>query len=264
MSKRDFSKPPSFFERYWLTALSVGILGYLSYWSAKDINISWERVSRGLPSAGRIFMAMVPPNTEYTGRVMQGLLESFHIAILGTALASLIAIPVGFLAARNASRHPALYGVGKFVLNAVRTFPEILLAIIIMRGVGPGAFCGILAMGLHSVGMLGKLYAEAIESIDPSPIEALTSTGASRIQVLWYAVFPQVLPEFASFALYRLEINIRSATVLGIVGAGGIGKILMANLTYRLWSNVGMILLGIIIMVIIIDRVSGKLRSKLV
>ncbi len=155
-------------------------------------------------------------------------------------------------------------GTGKFVLSFVRTFPELVMALLFIKAVGPGSFAGVLALGLHSIGMLGKLYSEGIENIDKGPTEALIATGANRFQILWYAVLPQVLPDFLSYTLYRFEINVRSAAILGVIGAGGIGTPLIFALSSRNWSRVGIILLGIILMVIIIDFISSSIRKRIV
>ena len=155
-------------------------------------------------------------------------------------------------------------GTGKFVLSFVRTFPELVMALLFIKAVGPGSFAGVLALGLHSIGMLGKLYSEGIENIDKGPMEALIATGANRFQILWYAVLPQVLPDFLSYTLYRFEINVRSAAILGVIGAGGIGTPLIFALSSRNWSRVGIILLGIILMVIIIDFISSSIRKRIV
>ena len=263
MEQHSYAKVPSFPQRHWLSLLAVTLLGALALWSANGLDLGWGRLTREIPEALRMFGEMMPPSMEYRGLVGQGLLESFHIALLGTVLAAIFALPAGLLAARNASKHPILYRTGRFILSALRTLPTLLLAIIIMPGVGAGPLCGVLAMSIHSVGILGKLYAETIESIDPSPIKALTSTGSSLSQALFDSVLPQLLPKFTAFVLSRLEANIRVATVLGLVGAGGIGQILMANITYRIWPNVGVVLLGIIFMVTAMERFSIWLRAKL-
>jgi len=139
-----------------------------------------------------------------------------------------------------------------------------IVAILFIKAVGPGSFAGVLALGIHSIGMLAKLFSETIESIDTGPSEALTAAGASRLQILWFAVLPQVIPQFLSYSLYRFEINIRSATTLGLVGAGGIGTPLIFALNMRNWNRVGVILLGIIILVILTDLISGWIRKRIV
>ncbi|WP_372516719.1 MULTISPECIES: phosphonate ABC transporter, permease protein PhnE [Paenibacillus] len=196
--------------------------------------------------------------------LLRGLLDTLAISILGTFISAILAVPFAFWAANNMSKFKSVTGSGKFILSCIRTFPEIVMAIIFIKAVGPGAYAGVLALGLHSIGMLAKLYSEAIENMDLGPTEALTACGANRLQVLWFAVIPQVLPEFFSFSLYRFEINIRSASILGIVGAGGIGTPLLFALEARAWPRVGIILLGIIVMVTLIDLISGYIRKRLV
>jgi len=225
----------------------------------KSYTVKW---SEAWPSTVNIVKLMVRADWPYTPTLLAKLLETVQMALLGTLLASILAIPFGFLASRNMGKK--LSGFGKMMLNAIRAFPEIILAIIFIKGVGPGPLAGIMAMGIHSIGMLGKLYAESVEAIDKGPTEAMLSVGANRIQQIWFGVVPQVLPEFSSYALYRFEINSRAATILGIVGAGGIGTDLIFAIQQRVWSRVGIILLGIIVVVTAIDLGSGWLRKKLV
>jgi len=205
----------------------------------------------------------IPPDTTYLPVVYRGMMESIQMAVVGTTMAAVLAIPFGFLAAFTITGKRGSQ-LAKTVLNGIRSFPELLLAIMFVRAVGLGAFAGVLALGIHSIGTLGKLYAEVVEGIDPNPVEAVRSTGAGPIATVWYAVLPQVLPEFASYALYRFEINIRAATVLGFVGAGGIGKPLILNIGYYNWDKVAMIMIVIIVTVVAIDMASGWLRGKLV
>lgn len=196
--------------------------------------------------------------------LLRGLLDTLAIAILGTFISGILCIPLAFWAASNMSKGRSISSAGKFVLSFVRTFPEIVMAILFIKAVGPGSFAGVLALGLHSIGMLGKLFSEEIENLNPGPNEALIATGGNFFQVLWFAVLPQVMPGFLSYTLYRFEINVRSAAILGIIGAGGIGTPLIFALSSRDWERVGIILLGIIVMVTIIDIISGYLRKKLI
>ncbi|SFD82788.1 phosphonate transport system permease protein [Paenibacillus catalpae] len=196
--------------------------------------------------------------------LLRGLLDTLAISVLGTVISALVSIPFAFWAATNINRFRPVSGTGKVTLSFVRTFPELVMALLFIKAVGPGSFAGVLALGLHSVGMLGKLYAEEIENIDRGPSEALLAAGANRLQLLWFAVLPQVLPGFLSISLLRFEINIRSATILGFIGAGGIGTPLIFALNTRHWDRVGIILLGIVIMITIIDLISGAVRKKLV
>ncbi|MFT4412349.1 phosphonate ABC transporter, permease protein PhnE [Fredinandcohnia humi] len=189
------------------------------------------------------------------------MLESVLIAYAGTLIAAVLAIPFGFLAASNMSK---LSTAGKWILNGIRAFPEIVLAIIFVAAVGIGPYAGVLAVGIHSIGMLGKLYAEVIESIDMKVLEALKANGANRLQVIWYGVIPQIIPQFSNYAMYRFEVDVRASTILGVVGAGGIGVPLIIASMQRNWEQVGMMLMIIIVVVTIIDFVSGKIRSKIV
>ncbi|MDR2661204.1 MAG: phosphate/phosphonate ABC transporter permease [Lactobacillaceae bacterium] len=153
---------------------------------------------------------------------------------------------------------------GKFVLTIIRVFPEIILALMFVKAVGPGSFAGVLALAVHSIGMLGKLYSEAIENLEKGPNEALTAAGGDDIEILTFATFPEVLPSFLNAALYRFEIAVRSASILGMVGAGGIGQNLIFAISTRNWSRLGIIMIGIVLMVTAIDFISGQLRKRIV
>jgi phosphonate transport system permease protein len=239
------------------------ILGAL-VWSLTGLDISSKRIAEGLPKAASILQQMfVKSDWSYLPKVLTGLRESLQIAALGTALAAVLALPFGALAARNLSRLPGLPYVGKTLLNLVRTFPELILAIAFIKALGPGAFAGVLAVGLHSIGMIGKLYAERIETVDKGALEALAAAGASPAEVFRHGIMPEVLPDFLSFALYRFDLNVRSASVLGLVGAGGIGMLLELQRNAQNWPAIGVILIGIILTVGCVDYFSAKLRARL-
>lgn len=245
----------------WAIGAFVVALYVWAVWGLEGL--SWRRIASGYDGILRIIGVMFPPDWSYAHpTVTQGIIESIEIALLGSTMAALLAVPFGFLAAQNVNR--VVSRVGKFLLDLIRTFPEILLAVVFMKAVGPGAYAGVMAVGVHSIGMLGKLYAESVETIDPGPVEALRASGANSLQIAWYAVLPQVMPEFLSYAIYRFEINVRAATVLGLVGAGGIGTPLIFNLQRRNWDRVAMILLGVIVAVSVIDWISARVRKKLV
>ncbi len=248
--------------RKWQSVFWLLVTAAVLYWAAADLQsypVNWKDT---WPQVKRMLYLMVHMDWSFLPDLAAKLLETVQMAILGTLLAALLAVPFGFLASANMGRR--LSSTGKFLLDAIRTFPEIILAIIFIKGVGPGPLAGVMAMGIHSIGMLGKLYSEAVEAIDRGPTEALMATGANKIQQLWYAVMPQVLPEFASYALYRFEINARAATILGIVGAGGIGTPLIFAIQNHVWGRVGIILVGIVVVVTLIDLGSSWLRRKLV
>lgn len=249
--------------------VSILIIVALYWWSGTGMNMDWEKFFNSIPQVKLIFKGIFHPEvpffTEPEDGVIPSMLQTLEIAILGTSIASLLAVPFGFLAARNLyKKHKWISWIFKRVLNIIRTLPELIIAIIFIVAVGPGSFAGVLALGFHSIGMVGKLYSEAIENMDEGPIESMTACGASRLQTLWFAVLPQVLPEFFSYALYKFEIDVRAASVLGMVGAGGIGIPLLFALQSHAWNRVGAILVGIIVAVIIIDYISGTIRKKLV
>lgn len=245
---------------------ALGLLATLGAvaWSLGGLNLSVERLSRGVPKMGMMVRQMFgPPAWDYLPNVATGLRESIQIAALGTALAAALALPFGVLAARNLSRSPVVPTAGKVLLNAIRTFPEILLAIAFIKGLGLGPFPGVMAVAVHSIGMLGKLYAERIETVDRGALEALAATGASPAEIFRHGIVPEVLPDFLSFALYRFDLNVRSASVLGLVGAGGIGSLLGLQYQASNYPNIGMIVLGIVATVVAVDFVSARLRARL-
>lgn len=233
-------------------------------WSLSGMDVSWGKIAgRGPQVAVYLRQMFLETDWSYLPKAWKGLVQSFQIAALGTALAAVLALPFGALAARNLTRTPVPPAFGKFLLNFIRAFPELILAIAFIKAVGPGPFAGVLAIGLHSVGMMGKLYAERIETVDKNAIEALSAAGASPLEIFRHAILPEVLPDFLSFALFRFDINIRAATVLGLVGAGGVGTLLQLQRLGNNWRTIGTILIGIIVTVIIVDFISARLRARL-
>lgn len=190
------------------------------------------------------------------------ILETLAIAFAGTFLSGLISLPFALLVSQNIVGHK-VSKIGKFIITSIRVFPELILAIIFIKIVGPGAMAGVMALGFHSIGMLGKLFSEAIESMDMGPSEALDASGARPIQKLFHAVIPEVIRELLGYTLYRFEINTRAASTLGIVGAGGIGAPLIFAIRSRNWNRVSMIMIALIITVVIVDIVSGAIRKRL-
>ncbi|WP_059104535.1 phosphonate ABC transporter, permease protein PhnE [Shouchella shacheensis] len=250
------------------TAFVILLLLAIYVWAFGGINYSGIRESAG-PVTRAILGGFINPDWDYVYSpegedLLRALLETLAIAVVGIFVSVLIAVPVSFWAARNLSRLRAISSSGKFVLSFLRTFPDIVMALLFIKVVGPGAYAGMLALGIGAVGMLGKLYAEEIEAMDRGPEEALIATGANKLQILWFAVVPQVLPGFISATLYRFEINMRSAATLGVIGAGGIGTPLIFAITGRSWDRVGIILIGIVVVVLLIDLISSNLRKRVV
>lgn len=204
------------------------------------------------------------PDWSYLPTAMEGMLESLQIAWIGTVIGAFISLPLGFFGAKNVSSTLAS-NVMRQVLNAIRAFPEVVLAIAIMiplAGLGPVA--GALAIGLHSVGTLGKLTAEVVEGIDPGPVEAARAAGGRPLQIQRWGVLPQVLPEIVAFWLYRFEINIRAAAILGVVGAGGIGFSLQQTLTFKRFELAATAIIVVVVATIAVDVVSGWVRRRII
>lgn len=228
-----------------------------------------ELKSKSIEILKSIFNGLFHPDWGYVyipagEDLLRGLLETFAIAVIGTFIAAVICIPFAFLGARNLVKVRPVTGITKFILSVIRVFPEIVMALIFIKAVGPGSFSGVLALGIHSVGMLGKLFIEDIESLDFSSAEALKASGANKTKTLVFAIIPQILPSFLSLILYRFELNLRSASILGLIGAGGIGTPLIFALQTRSWDRVGIILIGLVIMVAIVDFISGAIRKRIV
>jgi phosphonate transport system permease protein len=204
------------------------------------------------------------PDWSYLPTAMDGMIESLQLAWVGTVLGAILSLPLGFIGARNVSSG-VVSNVVRQLLNAIRAFPEVVLAVAIMipiAGLGPVA--GALAIGLHSVGTLGKLTAEVVEGIDPGPVEAVRAAGGRSIQVQRWGVLPQVLPEIVAFWLYRFEINIRAAAVLGVVGAGGIGFSLQQTISFHRYPLAGTAVIVVVVATIAVDTVSGWVRRRII
>ncbi|PYE10018.1 phosphonate transport system permease protein [Staphylococcus sp. AtHG25] len=228
-----------------------------------------ELKSKSIEILKSIFNGLFHPDWGYVyipagEDLLRGLLETFAIAVIGTFIAAIICIPFAFIGARNLIKVRPVTGITKFILSVIRVFPEIVMALIFIKAVGPGSFSGVLALGIHSVGMLGKLFVEDIERLDFTSVEALKASGANKTKTVIFAVIPQILPSFLSLVLYRFELNLRSASILGLIGAGGIGTPLIFALQTRSWDRVGIILIGLVIMVAIVDLISGAIRKRIV
>ncbi|WP_375193767.1 phosphonate ABC transporter, permease protein PhnE [Marinobacter sp.] len=224
--------------------------------------LDFTTLANGVPAIGTLLGESLPPDFTNIMNWVAPLIDTLAMSIAGTAIAVAASVPLAFLAARNTSPHPAVFHVTRTLLNGLRSVPELIMGIIFVAAVGFGALPGVLALGLHSIGMVGKFFAEAIEHVDEAPVEAADAAGATRLQVLWHAVLPQVLPQFADVSIYRWEYNFRASTVMGMVGAGGIGFELMGSLRIMQYQEVSAILIVILLMVTLVDSLSGHLRKR--
>jgi phosphonate transport system permease protein len=228
-----------------------------------DTEVSLLKLQRGLPWMADFIVRMFPPDFSVLASALRGALQTLEIAVIGTTLAALLALPLGFLSARNIAPPKVFYGV-RGVLNLFRSIDTMVYALFFVAAVGLGPFPGVMAVVVYTAMSLAKLYSEAIEGIDTGPVEAITATGASRLQILRYGVIPQIIPLFISYILYRLETNIRAAAILGFVGAGGIGFYIQTYLRMMNYRAAACVLLILVVMVMAVDLASSQIRKALV
>ncbi len=236
---------------------------FVAAWSVRNLDIPWFYFLDAHVQAADLFVRMVPPDWAFFGEVAAPLIETIHIATLGTAVTFVIAFPIAFLAARNTTYNDVTWFIGRFILVTSRSVNTVVWGLLFVAIFGPGPVAGIWAIAARSIGFMGKLIAEAIEEIDENAVEAIEATGASRLQVLWVGVLPQVLPVIYGTTVYRWDINIRESTVLGFVGAGGIGIMLYASINQFAWHEVSLMLLAIFAIVIVSEFVSATVRRRI-
>jgi phosphonate transport system permease protein len=200
----------------------------------------------------------------YVSQIKSPLVETFQMAIVGTAIGSLLAVPLALYSAANLARNRAVYFAVRTVMSVIRTIPDLVLAALLAGAFGIGALPGIMALGIFSMAIVAKLLSESIEAIDPGPLEAIQATGGNWVQQIAYGVWPQIVPQFMGYVLYVLEVNVRASTVLGYVGAGGIGQVLYTNLNLGQFRQVGVVVVVMLAVVIIMDWISNALRERLV
>lgn len=230
----------------------------------QQAGFSFAKLLKGLPEMVKFIAYAFPPDFTRLNELSVSILQTVEISVAGTFLATVIALPVGIGASANFSPHPVVYRSCRMLLNFTRSVSEMIVALVFVTAVGLGPFSGMMALAVHSAGMLGKFYAEAIENVGNGEIEAVKSTGATTFQVLKFAVLPQILPELITVILYRWEVNIRSATVLGMVGAGGIGFDLITAMRLFQYREAWAIVLLILLTVAIIDQVNNRIRANII
>jgi phosphonate transport system permease protein len=241
----------------------IGAVVFLIAWRFISGQTLWYFVWDAPAQAADLIDRMFPPRWSYAERLWRALWDTINIATLGTLIAIVISIPVAFMAARNTTPHPVVRQIAMIIIVFSRSVNSIIWALLLVSVIGPGILAGVIAIALRSVGFCTKLLYEAIEEVNPRPLEALASAGASGGQVITYGITPQVLPAFAGIILYRWDINIRSSTVVGLVGAGGIGLQLNASINSLQWSQVSVIFVMIIVLVIAAEWVSAKVRGAI-
>lgn len=245
----------------WLALVALTVF----CWRVMTQDTIWAFVESAPQQAADIFGRMLPPRWSYAERLWRPLWDTINIATMGTLLAIVLATPVAFLAARNTTPSAALVRpVALLVIVTSRSINALIWGLLLVAILGPGVFAGIIAIALRSIGFVGKLLYEAIEEIDESQVEAIRATGASPAQVMIYGIVPQIMPAFASISVFRWDINIRESTVLGLVGAGGLGLALESSLNVLAWPQVTVILIMILATVIVSEWVSARIRKAII
>ena len=248
----------------WLYVLLIAALLVYCAW-----DIDWSTFRYFSWGSFRVTLSnMLKPDWAafYTGSsedIFSLMLMTIAIGFFGTSIGTILAIPLTLLSARNLWKNPVIPRIGKFILDVLRAFPELVYAIIFIKVVGPGPFAGVLAIGVHQIGMLGKLFTEEMERMDETAVEACHAVGANGVQTMFFARIPQLMPIYASLALNHFEIAVRSASTLGLVGAGGIGATLIFAIQAARWPRVSVILLTVIVTVFLMDALTGWIRKRL-
>ncbi len=247
----------------WLGWL-IGIVILMQCWRYISGETIWIFVMDAPRVAGDLVSRMLPPRWSYMEQLWVPLWDTINIATLGTLLSIVFAVPLAFLAAHNTTPSVALVRpAALLVIVASRSINSLIWALLLVAILGPGLLAGIIAIALRSIGFIAKLLYEAIEEIDTEPVEAITATGASPAQVVGYAIVPQVMPAFAGITIFRWDINIRESTVLGLVGAGGIGRQLDASINSLAWPQATVIFIAILATVLVSEWVSARVRQAI-
>lgn len=248
----------------WMGWLALVAL-FVWCWQIMTAKTIWAFVWDAPRQAADIGSRMMPPRLSYLPELMVPLWDTLNIATLGTITGVIMAVPVAFMAARNTTPSARiLRPIALFIIVASRSINSLIWALLLVAIIGPGILAGIVAIALRSIGFVGKLLYEAIEETDATQIEAIEATGASSLQVLNYGIVPQIMPAFWGISVFRWDINIRESTILGLVGAGGIGLKLQASLNVLAWPQVTVILLLILGTVVASEWVSAKVRRAII
>jgi phosphonate transport system permease protein len=258
------------FENYlrpqwsWKTLVTIGIFSFVLVFVVNDLEIDFIKlVTDSSKYFGDILSRMLPPDFSNLNQLIYAMFETIEIAFLGTFIAIVLSIPLGLFSARNLAPNYFVYLICKTIVIFFRAIPEFIIAMILVIAIGFGAMPGVLALGLHTMGFLAKFYAEDIEHINKGPIDALKSSGATKSQIISFGVIPQILPSFVANNLYILDRNVRMATMLGIVGAGGIGYELQSSFRMFEYERVSAIIILIFVTIFVIDHLSAFIRSKI-
>lgn len=241
----------------------VGFLAAMTIWSAYGIGFSATELACNIAGGTRLLEESWPPDLGFLPRLAAPMMETVYIAIIGTVVGGILAIPVAVLAARNLTPNRPTWFVDRNFMNILRTLPDLFWAMLFATAVGFGPVAGALALTVFTVAVISKLYSESLESIDMGLPEAIRAAGGSWLQMIQFGALPQAMQQYVSYALYAFELNIRASVVLGLVGAGGIGMILETQRANFEYERVTMIILAVLVAVLIIEEISEAIRKRL-
>ncbi len=250
-------------EPYPITLYIVLVLFIVFALAISATNVDLIQFFGNLSNMWRIISRLIQPNFAYTERIFAPLVETIQLSVGGTLIGSVLAVPVAVLSSSNIVKKSAIYNPIRFIMSLIRTIPVLVYAAMLMFIIGMGAMAGLIALSIFTFTIVTKMLYEVIETVDMLPYEAIESTGANKLQAVRTAVVPQVLGSFLSIVLYNFEINVRSAAILGFVGAGGIGLLLNDRISWRQYEDVGMILVVLFAVIILIETLSRYLRKRL-
>lgn len=252
-------------HRYILTVTFIVIILFI--WSMTVVSFK-DMNAGGMKIALNIFKGIIHPDVHLLFNASKQsvpylLLQTLAIAFLGTVVGAVLSVPLAFLAASNIVPKPVSW-LTRFLLIIIRTIPALVYGLMFIRVTGPGPFAGVVTIAITSIGMLAKLYVDAIEELDTRVLESMTSIGCTTFEKIRYGILPQLLSIFLSVTIYRFDMNMREASILGLVAAGGIGAPLLNAMNSYKWNQVGSILIGLVVLILLIELISNKLRTRLI
>ncbi len=251
-------------RRNWPLWLLIGLaLSAMTWWSARGIGLAPCDLVCNLAGGQRLLAESWPPDFGFLPRLLAPLLETLQIALVGTLLGGMLAIPVAVLAARNLAPGWLVWWLDRTLMNVLRTLPDLFWAMLFAAAVGFGPVAGALALTVFTVVVIAKLWSESLEAIDMGPAEAVRATGGSWLQMVQFGALPQALPHYVSYALYAFELNVRASMILGLVGAGGIGMLLETQRSTFEYPRVTLIVLTVLVLILLIEQLSSALRRRL-
>jgi phosphonate transport system permease protein len=258
-SRRPKRPPPR-----WSLWGGLAVVAAITWWSARQIDFTLAPLVTNLDRGSRIVVRFLDPNWSFIFQVWPRWLETLLIAIIAAVVGNSAALFISMLASPVTSPNLVVYRAAKVLLSVVRSLPDVAYALLFVAAVSTGALAGILALIMFNIGVNAKLTSETIDAVDTGPVEAADAAGANRLQRSWSAVVPQILPSYLSYSLYVFELNIRASVVIGVVGAGGIGSVIMVQLSRFNYENLGAIIFALFVIVFVLDRVSIWCRRRLV